>query len=225
VAAVPGRTYEGKVTYIDPQVTPATRTARMRVEIDNTDRRLRLGMLAEISVSAGGGAAVVLVPHAAVQTVGDRQVVYVAVPNAPNRYRERTVEVGDRRGDQIEIREGLDPGESIVTSGSFYLRAERERLGPQVERAAPARVRVVVDAQGFQPARVQLPAGQATQITFLRTEAATCATEVVFPALEIRQPLPLDEPVVVTLPPRAAGELSFGCGMDMIRGVAIFTQG
>jgi membrane fusion protein, heavy metal efflux system len=224
VTAVPGRTYEGTVTYIDPQVNPATRTARVRVEIDNTDRRLRLGMLAEISVSAGEGAAVVLVPHDAVQTVGDRQVVYVAVPDAQNRYLERAVETGDRRGDQVEIRQGLDPGEAIVTSGSFYVRAERERLGPQVEHAAPASVRVEVGAQGFEPARVELPVGQRTAITFLRTTDQTCATEVVFPQLEIRRPLPLGEPVVVDLPPQRPGEVSFVCGMDMLRGVAMFNQ-
>jgi RND family efflux transporter MFP subunit len=224
VAAVPGRTYEGKVTYIDPQVNPATRTARMRVEIDNTDRRLRLGMLAEVSISTGGGAAVVLVPRDAVQTVGDRHLVYVPAPDVPGRYLERTVQVGNRRDARIEIREGLDPGESIVTGGSFYLRAERERLGTQVERAAPARVRVLVDSQGFQPSRVHLPAGQRTEITFVRTSEQTCATEVVFPQLEIRRPLPLDTPVVVQVPPQASGVLSFICGMDMIRGVAAFSS-
>jgi RND family efflux transporter MFP subunit len=223
VAAVPGRTYEGKVTYIDPQVNPATRTARVRVEIDNTDRRLRLGMLADISVSAGDGAAVVLVPHDAVQTVGDRQVVYVTVPNAPNRYLERTVETGNRRGDQVEIRQGLQPGESIVTTGSFYLRAERERLGPQVERTAPARVRVIVDEQGFHPARVQLPAGQRTEITFVRTSEQTCATSVKFEDLGITQPLPLGQESTVELPARDGGELTFACGMQMLKGVAIFT--
>ena len=101
-----------------------------------------------------------------------------------------------------EILEGLEGGESIVTTGSFYVRAERERLGPQVERTSPASVRVVVGAQGFQPARVDLPVGQPTEITFLRTTDQTCATEVVFADLQLRQALPLGEPVTVELPPQ-----------------------
>lgn len=219
--AAPDRTYEGKISYIDPQVNPATRTARVRVEVDNRDRRLRLGMLAEISLSAAPGAPTVLVPREAVQTIGDRHVVYVAAPGEAGRFVERPVRTGTTVGEDIEILEGLADGESIVTTGSFYVRAERERLGSQVERAAAASVRVVVDAQGFQPARVRLPPGERTQITFVRTTDQTCATEVVFPELDIRRPLPLNEPVVVDLPAQASGELSFACGMDMIRGVAV----
>jgi cobalt-zinc-cadmium efflux system membrane fusion protein len=224
-AVAPERRYDGRITYIDPQVNPATRTARVRVEVDNSDGRLRLGMLAGISVSAAPGAATVLVPRGAVQTIGDLQVVYVAMPGAPGRFIERAVRLGHTVGEQVEILEGLADGESIVTTGSFYVRAERERLGPQVERAAPASVRVEVGAQGFQPARVRLPPGQRAQITFVRTTDQTCATEVVFPQLEIRRPLPLDAPVVVDLPPQSSGELSFVCGMDMLRGMAVFSPG
>lgn len=224
-AAAPGRTYDGRVTYIDPQVNPATRTARVRVEVDNSNGLLRLGMLAEVSLSAAPGAPAVLVPRAAVQTIGDRQVVYVAAPGTAGRFIERAVRLGSSVGEQVEILEGLVDGESIVTTGSFYVRAERERLGPQVERAAPASVRVEVAAQGFQPAHVRLRPGQRTQITFVRTTEETCATEVVFPELEIRRPLPLGEPVVVDLPPQPSGELSFVCGMDMLRGVAAFSPG
>ena len=223
--AAPERTYQGTISYIDPHVNPATRTARVRVEVDNRDRRLRLGMLAEISLSAGSGTPSVLVPREAVQTIGEGHVVYVAAPGAVGRFVERAVRPGPTVGEHIEILEGLAGGESIVTTGSFYVRAERERLGAPVERAAPASVRVVVDAQGFQPARVRLPPGQRTQITFVRTTDQTCATEVVFPQLEIRRPLPLNEPVVVHLPPQAAGEVSFACGMDMIRGIAAFNPG
>lgn len=224
-AAAPERVYQGKISYIDPQVNPATRTARVRVEVDNRDRQLRLGMLAAISLVAAPGASTVLVPRVAVQTIGDRQVVYVAAPGAPGRYVERTVRLGKAAGDHVEILEGLEGGESIVTTGSFYVRAERERLGPQVERAAPASIRVVVGAQGFEPARVALPVGQRTAITFLRTTDQTCATEVVFPQLEIRRPLPLNQPVVIEMPPQPSGELSFVCGMDMLRGVAVFSPG
>jgi RND family efflux transporter MFP subunit len=224
-AVAPERRYDGRITYIDPQVNPVTRTARVRVEVDNSDGRLRLGMLAGISVSAAPGAPAVLVPREAVQTIGEHQVVYVAMPGATGRYVERAVRLGNTAGEQVEILEGLGDGESIVTTGSFYVRAERERLGSQAERAAPASVRVEVGAQGFQPAHVRLPPGQRTQITFVRTTDQTCATEVVFPQLEIRRPLPLDSPVVVDLPPQSSGELSFVCGMDMLRGMAVFSPG
>jgi RND family efflux transporter MFP subunit len=222
--AFPGQAVAGRVSYIDPQVNPATRTARVRVEVPNAGLDLRLGMLAEIGIQAAKGAPVVVVPREAVQTLGDRQVVYVAATGAPGRYLERQVTLGETTGDTVQVLSGLEPGESIVTRGSFYVRAESERLGPRRPAAQPGGAQVSVTEKGFEPSRVVLAPGRTGRITFTRTIDQTCATEVVFPALEIRRTLPLNQPVAIDLPPREAGEIVFACGMDMLKGVAVFSR-
>jgi len=93
-SAYPGRTLQGRVSYIDPQVSPETRTARVRVEVPNPRQELRLGMYADITVAAAANSNAVSVPRSAVQTVSDRQVVYVANADLPGSFTEREVRLG-----------------------------------------------------------------------------------------------------------------------------------
>src|SRR5687768_2998901 len=128
--AFPDQNVIGKVAYIDPQVRPETRTARMRVDIPNPGQRLRLGMFAEVNVQApGASAASLLVPRSAVQNVADRTVLYLADPLQPGRFIEREVQLGQASGDQIFVLSGLQRDDRVVSAGSFSLRAERERQG------------------------------------------------------------------------------------------------
>jgi RND family efflux transporter MFP subunit len=222
--AFPGQTLTGTVSYIDPQVNPATRTARVRVEVPNARLELRLGMLAEMEIRAEQGAPAVLVPREAVQTLGDQHVVYVAAPGETGHYIERRVTLGDTAGDRVQVLSGLSPGESIVTKGSFYVRAEGERLGIRRPTTQADGATVTVTEKGFEPSRVVLAPGRATRITFTRTSEQTCATEIVFPALDLRKPLVLNQPVTVDVPAREAGEIAFVCGMDMLKGLAVFSM-
>jgi plastocyanin domain-containing protein len=66
-----------------------------------------------------------------------------------------------------------------------------------------------------------LPAGRPATLEFTRETDDTCATEVVFPTLGIRSALPLGEPVTVTIEPQPAGDLTFVCGMNMLRGTLV----
>jgi hypothetical protein len=181
-------------------------------------------MLADIEIDAGKGVPVVVVPRDAVQTLGERQVVYVALHGQAGRFLERRVTLGETIGDNVQVITGLEPGESIVTKGSFYVRAEAERLGPRRQVPHAGGASVSVTEKGFEPSRVSLAAGQPTRITMTRTSEQTCATEIVFPALEIRRPLPLHQPVTIDLPAREGGEVVFACGMDMLKGVAVFSR-
>jgi cobalt-zinc-cadmium efflux system membrane fusion protein len=128
-AGLPELRREGKVSYIDPQMNVETRTARLRVEIANPERQLRLGMYVDIEVGEGGTAMAVAVPRSALQVVGDRSVVYVANPTQPGQFVERVVKTGDAVGDVIEILDGVKSGEFVVAKGSFAVRAEAERMG------------------------------------------------------------------------------------------------
>lgn len=125
--AYPGVLTPGTVSYIDPQMQTETRTAKLRVEVPNPGGRLRLGMYVDVGVDLGAAANVVLVPRSALQTVGERQVVYVADPDQQGRFIERQVEVDDTGGDRVVVIRGVAVGEQVVSEGAFFLRAERGR--------------------------------------------------------------------------------------------------
>jgi cobalt-zinc-cadmium efflux system membrane fusion protein len=126
-SAYPGHQLQGHISYIDPQVSGATRTARIRVEVSNTQGELRLGMYATVLVQTAAAATAILIPRTAVQQVGDRQVAYLR-SHESGTFIEREITTA-RRGEQVEVLSGLQPGDVIVVEGSFFVRAERERLG------------------------------------------------------------------------------------------------
>jgi len=127
--AYPDRQIQGRVSYIDPQVSPESRTTKVRVEVSNPHYDLRLGMLAEAQIQASNSTSVAFIPRIAVQNVADRSFVYVAKPGAPGQFMEREVLVGQPSGERIQVVSGVVAGDKVVTEGSFFMRAERERLG------------------------------------------------------------------------------------------------
>ena len=236
-AAYPDLALQGRVSYIDPQVSVQTRTAKLRVEVPNPSNELRLGMYADVQVSGVESATVPVIPRSAVQTVADRQVVYLVDPKQPGRFTEREVRLGPATGEEIEVLSGVQVGDSVVREGTFFLRAERERLGLRPNAAPPAvevsghaqnaaqvdvqTAKVTVGEKGYEPTTVALRAGLLARITFVRTTDKTCGTEVVFPSLNIKRALPLNEPVVVEFTPAKAGEIAFACSINMFRGSVV----
>ena len=237
--AYPGLSRRGRVRYIDPQVNPETRTAKIRVEVANPGSDLRLGMYTDVVVSGAPAAPVLVVPRSAVQIVGNRTVVYLASPNEPGKFTERGVRLGQLSGEQVEVASGVQPGDLVVTEGSFFLRAERERLGLRPAGATAAAgvsaptpitgsaqdkahtAKIVVNEQGFEPSKVSLRAGTPARLTFIRTTEKTCATEVVFPSLTIKRALPLNQPVQIEFTPSKTTDIAFACGMNMLKGVVV----
>jgi RND family efflux transporter MFP subunit len=127
--AYPGLMLRGRVSYIDPRVDPQARTAKARIEVPNADGRLRLGMYVTVSFTTPGSSAVVI-PRSAVQTIGDRQFVFVPAGGEEGKFIQRQVRLGSPIGDTYTVLSGLKPGESVVTEGSFFLRAEILRNPP-----------------------------------------------------------------------------------------------
>jgi multidrug efflux pump subunit AcrA (membrane-fusion protein) len=240
-AASPGVALRGRVSYIDPQMNPDTRTAKARVEVPNPRGELRLGMYADVVVAGSPRSSLPVIPRGAVQNVGGRTVIYLANPKEPGQFAEREVRLGETSGEQVEVTSGIQPGDVLVTEGSFFVRAERERLGlrPAAPTAAasasaaepPASsvsdtaniqsAKFVVNEQGFEPVKVALRAGTLARLTFLRTTDKTCGTEVVFPSLDIKRALPLNEPVVIEFTPQRSGDIAFACGMNMLHGTIV----
>lgn len=222
VAAYPDLSLDGRVSYIDPQLKPDTRSAQVRIEVANPRGDLRLGMYADVVIADAGITAALAVPKDAIQNVGEHQVVYLAVPGDATKFIEREVQAGRATGNAVEIVSGLKQGDSVVSPGSFSVRAEVERLGLRSPRSNDAQTaKVLVGEKGYEPARINLRAGTPARITFVRTTDKTCGTDIVFPSLDIRRQLPLNEPVVIEFTPPRAGEIAFVCGMGMLQGAVV----
>ncbi|PYO52601.1 MAG: hypothetical protein DMD83_25565 [Candidatus Rokuibacteriota bacterium] len=128
--AYPGLTLRGRVAYIDPRVDAQTRTAKVRVEVANPGGRLRLGMYVSMAFTTRGAERVVVVPRSAVQSIGERSVVYLPVKDEEGKFVQRQIRLGQLMGDSYTVLAGLRPGDVVVTEGSFFLRAESLRNAP-----------------------------------------------------------------------------------------------
>lgn len=119
----PRKEFEGEVIFVQPHVDPATRTATVRMAIPNPGLKLRPGMYATARIEAEAGDEILLVPREAVIDTGDRQITFVAM--GEGRFEPRTLKTGLSSSDgMIQVLEGLEPGEEVVTSGQFLLDAE-----------------------------------------------------------------------------------------------------
>ena len=94
--------------------------------------------------------------------------------------------------------------------------AKPEKVG--TDGALSTTVHVEVTEAGFVPATATVPKDQPITLTITRRTNQTCATDVVFPALNIKRDLPLDQEVTIELPAQPAGTVSYACGMDMVKG-------
>jgi len=120
VDALPGRTFQGRVTFIYPQLDEKTRTLTARVEVVNSSGALRPGMFATAELSRAGRRAV-SVPLTAVLPTGTKDLVFV---NRDGRFVPREVRVGARGDSLVEIVLGLKPGDEVVASATYLLDSE-----------------------------------------------------------------------------------------------------
>lgn len=127
----PDRLFRGHVTYIDPSINQETRTAQVRVELENPGEILKIGMYVNIAFGSTGTAerTVPVIPSSAVQNMNDKQVVFVAT-DKPNVFIVRPVRLGKENKGNTPVLEGLNVGDKIVTAGGFLLRAELLKQNP-----------------------------------------------------------------------------------------------
>lgn len=133
VEAVPDEVFKGEVTFIDPVLDPKRRTARVRVQLDNSKGLLRPGMFAEATIAtrqAEGAPQPLVVPATAPLFTGRRAVIYVEVDDDSRpTYEARTVRLGPRLGSVYPVVAGLAEGERVVTRGAFALDADLQIRG------------------------------------------------------------------------------------------------
>ena len=121
VDAMPGKTYQGRVTFIHPTVDEKTRTITARAEVMNRDGALRPGMYATAMIRPATAKALT-VPTQAVLPTGTQNLVFVN--RGDGRFMPRAVAVGMRGDSLVEIVNGLKPGDEVIASAAYLLDSE-----------------------------------------------------------------------------------------------------
>lgn len=133
VSSLPGETFNGVVSYIDPVFDPVTRVANARIEVINKGYRLKPEMfvsgIVKSDVSTGSTSSIII-PKSAVMWTGKRSVVYVMqMTDQDVSYRLREVTLGQDLGDSFVIESGLESGEQIAVHGTFAIDAAAQLAG------------------------------------------------------------------------------------------------
>lgn len=140
--ALPDRTWAGKVYAINPLIDASGRAIAIRAEVPNPDSRLRPGMFARVRLLTSAVKESLTIPEEAIFPVGDDKYVYKVVDGRAQRQK---IEIGQRRGTQVEVVGGLTRDDTVVTAGVIKLRegspvklAGAGAAKPEPPKAAPA---------------------------------------------------------------------------------------
>jgi membrane fusion protein, multidrug efflux system len=127
--AAPEQIFKGKITAINPEIDPATRSVRVRATLVNQGEKLRPGMFANVEVLLASEATVLQIPATAVLYAPYGDTVFVIDEQQDENsgekqlvLRQQVVRLGSARGDYVSVLEGLKEGEQVVTTGVFKLR-------------------------------------------------------------------------------------------------------
>jgi Cu(I)/Ag(I) efflux system membrane fusion protein len=126
LAAYPGESFSGRVSFVWPVVDEQSRAGRVRVAVPNPGGRLKPGMYATLLFAAPLGTEVLSVPAEAVVMTGERNLVFVV--GSAGALEPREVTLGPRAGERLQVLSGVKEGERIVASANFLVDAE-SRLG------------------------------------------------------------------------------------------------
>jgi Cu(I)/Ag(I) efflux system membrane fusion protein len=133
VQALPNSSFSGKISFIDPSIDPVNRVAKVRVEIQNSDGKLKPEMFVTGIVKASmiGYENSIIIPRTAVLWTGKRSIVYVKQGTDEGVFNMREVELGPMLGNSYVITKGLQVGEEIVTHGTFSVDAAAQLDGKE----------------------------------------------------------------------------------------------
>jgi Cu(I)/Ag(I) efflux system membrane fusion protein len=130
--AIPGRSFNGKVSFIDPVIDPVKRIARIRLEINNTGLQLKPDLFINGIIKSGNQdtGQKLLIPQSAILWTGPRSIVYIKIPGTefPS-FKMRVITLGAAMKDSYIVLDGLKEGEEIVTNGTFSVDAAAQLAG------------------------------------------------------------------------------------------------
>ncbi len=133
VQSIPGKTFVGKIDFIDPLLNNNTRVATARIEVPNKEAKLKPGMFVSGIVKndlAGAKAKEMVIPKSAVLWTGERSVVYIKEDAGTGAgFKLREITLGPALGDSYVVQDGLKEGEEIVVNGTFTVDAAAQLQG------------------------------------------------------------------------------------------------
>jgi RND family efflux transporter MFP subunit len=132
----PGKSIRGRVRFIEPEVSEKTRSLRLTLEVPNHDARLRVGMYATVLFEPVTAKNALTVPSNAILRTGTRNVAIVAL--GEGRFAPREVQLGPEGDGFVQVAEGLEDGEEIVTSSQFLIDSE-SNLREAIQKMIAAR--------------------------------------------------------------------------------------
>lgn len=122
INALPGSGVDGKIAFIYPSINPATRTAKIRIDLENSNGGLRTDMYGSVELTPDHVEPVLAVPSSAVLNSGQNKVVFI--DRGEGLFQPHAVTTGAERDGYTEITDGLSEGDRVVTSSSFLIDAE-----------------------------------------------------------------------------------------------------
>ena len=132
IPSLPGTSYEGKVTYIDPFINSTSRVARVRIELSNKELKLKPEMFANgiLHSRIAESSDHLLIPKSSILWTGKRAVVYVSNPERESpSFKFREITLGPEAGNFYVVSEGLMEGEVIAVNGVFKIDAAAQLEG------------------------------------------------------------------------------------------------
>ena len=123
--AYPNNIFHGEVVFISPEVDEESKSVKVRVDVDNSEHLLKLGMSISGELIHQEEREGLIVPKSAIQMASEKKIVFV--PRNDNEIEVREVHLGHSHHDEVEVIMGLNESENVVTQGSFYLKSELEK--------------------------------------------------------------------------------------------------
>ena len=130
--AYPEKTYNSRISYVDPVLNKSSRTIEVRAVLDNKNDLLKPGMFVQgelENTNETNSDGSLSIPKSAVLWTGERSIVYVKTTGQEPVFEMREVKLGSSTGDNYEILSGINAGEEIVTNGTFTVDAAAQLQG------------------------------------------------------------------------------------------------
>lgn len=167
VASQPGRVWPGTVDYVYPELRPDTRTARLRIRLDNADHALQPNMFASVRVATQAREGILAIPNGALIRTGQAERAVLALGDG--RFKPAPVKAGLTVGDLVEITDGLKEGDRVVTSAQFLIDSESSLTAGfaslQGVEPPPTAAATVVPAMGEGEVKAITPDGRKLTIS------------------------------------------------------------
>jgi len=147
IGSLPGRDFTGRITYIYPYLDAKTRTNKVRIEFDNADGLLKPDMFGDVEIAASAIKTGVFVPRESVLMSGKK--THLFVQSQAGRFEPRTVRTGITADGLIEIIDGVQAGETVVSSGQFLIDSESSIREAAAKMVAPKAMNSEMNMEGM----------------------------------------------------------------------------